>query len=775
MKNLRKPVMRRSIPAVLSAVLFSAAVLTAVPVWAEEPDNSILGSILDEAVQEGSERTRLFMETGDHSLLQDTSYFEPDQTQARSRAGEMPVRFDLREQNKVTPVKFQNPFGTCWGFSIIAAAESSLLSKLASQGIEADPQVLDLSEKHLAWFSSHALPLDSDTGQGGEGTYPGTGTDNGYNSGGFPYYGTTAFACGMGPAPESEFPYQPKDAQNHIIYDPQGEPYCYSPDADWTLDESGRFGIGFELEESSLLPSPAQREGGEGGEPVYRYNEAGTNAIKSELMAGRGVSICFTADQSQPGEELTASYINPQTWAHYTYDASAPSNHAVTIVGWDDEYAVSNFLEGRQPEAPGAWIVKNSWGAQSNAFPNKNDWGLDGYFYISYYDRSLGYAETFDFFTEDTGHDYVYADQYDYMTAHSIDIHETDRHVSEANVFKAEGDMTLRSVAATTSKAGARITYEIYRLKDGYISPADGELECIIDAVYEYAGYHRENLEKELHFRKGEPYAVVVTQKAADGRYLYGAAAGLSRTYWENLPAEEQAQSGYSVGVINRGESFLGHRGEAGEDEWIDWKDFTEGYIVATGDVLTVDNFAIKAYSDPYTFPPKTDLSAASVALSSKTYTYNGKAKTPGVTVTAGGNTLVKGQDYTVSYKNNKKAGTATVTIAAKNDSDYTGSISVNYTIKKASQTLKLNVSKKNYKVKNLKKKKAAVTIKPSKNKTSVVYEVAKGASKYISVSKKGVVTMKKGAKKGTYKVRVTAKASANYKSAKKTVTITIK
>lgn len=52
MKNLRKPVMRRSIPAVLSAVLFSAAVLTAVPVWAEEPDNSILGSILDEAVQD---------------------------------------------------------------------------------------------------------------------------------------------------------------------------------------------------------------------------------------------------------------------------------------------------------------------------------------------------------------------------------------------------------------------------------------------------------------------------------------------------------------------------------------------------------------------------------------------------------------------------------------------------------------------------------------------------------------------------------------------------
>ena len=39
---------------------------------------------------------------------------------------EFPVRFDLREYGVVTPVKFQNPWSTCWSFGGIAAAESSI-------------------------------------------------------------------------------------------------------------------------------------------------------------------------------------------------------------------------------------------------------------------------------------------------------------------------------------------------------------------------------------------------------------------------------------------------------------------------------------------------------------------------------------------------------------------------------------------------------------------------------------------------------------------------
>ena len=64
-----------------------------------------------------------------------------------------PVRFDLREYGVVTPVKIQNPWGTCWSFGGIAAAETSILSTLGMtvEGFKAEMgKDFDLSEKHLA-------------------------------------------------------------------------------------------------------------------------------------------------------------------------------------------------------------------------------------------------------------------------------------------------------------------------------------------------------------------------------------------------------------------------------------------------------------------------------------------------------------------------------------------------------------------------------------------------------------------------------------------------
>ena len=58
--------------------------------------------------------------------------------------------------------------------------------------------------------------------------------------------------------------------------------------------------------------------------------------------------------------------------------------------------------------------------------------------------------------------------------------------------------------------------------------------------------------------------------------------------------------------------------------------------------------------------------------LSVTSYTYDGKAKTPGVMVKDGTKTLVNGTDYTVKYSNNVNVGTATVTVTGKGN--YTGS-----------------------------------------------------------------------------------------------------
>ncbi|MDO5156318.1 MAG: hypothetical protein Q4D51_10170 [Eubacteriales bacterium] len=50
------------------------------------------------------------------------------------------------------------------------------------------------------------------------------------------------------------------------------------------------------------------------------------------------------------------------------------------------------------------------------------------------------------------------------------------------------------------------------------------------------------------------------------------------------------------------------------------------------------------------------------ITIAKHTYTYTGKAIKPGVTVSYHNKKLVKNQDYKVSYKNNKKVGTATIT-----------------------------------------------------------------------------------------------------------------
>ena len=73
-------------------------------------------------------------------------------------------------------------------------------------------------------------------------------------------------------------------------------------------------------------------------------------------------------------------------------------------------------------------------------------------------------------------------------------------------------------------------------------------------------------------------------------------------------------------------------------------------------------------------------ISKASVTLSTSTYAYDGKAKTPSVTVKVNGKTLKKDTDYTVSYSNNTKVGTATLKITGKGN--YTGSVSKTYSIK---------------------------------------------------------------------------------------------
>ena len=142
----------------------------------------------------------------------------------------------------------------------------------------------------------------------------------------------------------------------------------------------------------------------------------------------------------------------------------------------------------------------------------------------------------------------------------------------------------------------------------------------------------------------------------------------------------------------------------------------------------------------------KISISKASVTLSTSTYAYDGKAKKPGVTVKLNGKTLKNGTDYTVSYSNNTKVGTAKVTITGKGN--YTGSISKTYSIKNNFKKATVSgISNKSYTGKNITQ---SITVKYNGKtlKNGTGYTVSYSSNKNI-----GTATVKitgKGSYTGT-------------------------
>ena len=141
---------------------------------------------------------------------------------------------------------------------------------------------------------------------------------------------------------------------------------------------------------------------------------------------------------------------------------------------------------------------------------------------------------------------------------------------------------------------------------------------------------------------------------------------------------------------------------------------------------------------------------------------YTGKKLKPNPTVTFAGNVLTKGVDYTVTYKNNKKIGTATATIKGKGG--FVGSTKVKFKILKGLQPMKVKVSSKTLKASKLKKKGITISaLKVSKAVGAVTYKLVKTkATKKFKINKKGKITVPKGTKKGTYSVKVKVRAAGN-------------
>ena len=604
-----------------------------------------------------------------------------------SVADTLPRKFDLRERGTVTAVKDQSPWGTCWSFATISASEISLLNSMhmtAEEYREASGEDMDLSERHLAWFYAVPLPgtaSDSNAdahSQAGEGMYLLDEDTPLLNQGATYFEAAGCFAAGTGIVKEAVAPYQANDGS-------------LDKAADWSLPEEIRFNQSYELKNANILPSTASFD----EDKKYSFVPEAAEAIKLELLRGRGVGVNYYADQTMPEEspedrkkeilamssdiegledhplldkyarlrcglidpsELTDEelkemirfrlYLNhhdedyydlsgldheslarlpgsayfglsiekilaleaqespevymsfsgndPVTFAQYTFDPLLP-DHSVTIVGWDDDFPAEKFREDHQPPADGAWICKNSWGPE---------WGTEGYFWLSYYDMSIGSMESFEY---DLSGDiqqvasYEIA-EYDLMPVQSISSTLFGTPVYAANVFDVEEDSVLQYISALTGDMNTAVTAYIYLMdKDGR-APADGKLINTTTESFQFAGYHRMKLSNGLKLPAGSRIGICVLERVAveDGiKYAFVNTTNVSKEaveHYNKLHENGGQFHSYGVGVINPGESFLSFDGE----EWTDWADAVDKIMeVGCNRYFCYDNLPVKGYLYP--------------------------------------------------------------------------------------------------------------------------------------------------------------------------------
>ena len=537
-----------------------------------------------------------------------------------------PAAFDLRSVDTdgdgagdrcyVPPVRLQAPFGSCWGFAATAASEISILGSI----LDYDPdawKTINLSEKQMVYFS-HVPLADENNPQNGEGLVTeGKDAQSVFSTGGLPFLAASAYAQGIGPSNEDGEAYgdlfryhgREKNTIQHFINGAYRN-YCYSDKDDWSIPEEYRFARDYYLKESILLPSPA-REYMMGS---YVYRPEINRLIKEQLLLKRGVSIGFMADVSRPDQDLseTGVYLNNQTWAHYTWK-SGIANHAVTIIGWDDNYPKENFLADHQPPGDGAWLVRNSWGSGEEEFPNggETNWGIQaqkkdengepvfdengdpvmvgsGYFWLSYYDQSLTNPESFVFW-DSIAPEYI--DQHDYLQIGEVQCVKYDEPVKMANVFEGGHARVLSEISCMTSDLDTEVQYSVFLLCNDFSTPDEGLCVSSGSARFEYGGYHRIQLEKEVFIQNGQAYAIVLEMKNQDGQYLTNEAVFFD---------VQEAAKANPRAVINENESFVFQNGAWVDYQWAAPENAAGrpeyAAAEATGIKMYFDNFPIKGY-----------------------------------------------------------------------------------------------------------------------------------------------------------------------------------
>lgn len=571
-------------------------------------------------------------------LLYDENRYEgktpvPDGVNALA---DLPEKYDLRDEGRVTDVKFQNPWGACWAFGPIASLESNAITRGAQ-----DP---DYSEKALVWFAKNERKDEDapDTELEGISVADGDTKEYVYNIGGSSWDVISALAAWQGASLESELPYRNAEGTTETVQlTEDGFAECYTADGDWSVDPSHAYDDAYRLEDSvCYLGFNSYAAAGYDGDQVWTTMFSSVYpAVKNWIMENGAISVGFCADYSSPDDlesGVTSEYYNEEHSAQYNPD-SMYANHEVTIVGWDDSYPKENF--SITPPGDGAWIVKNSW---------SDVWGENGYFYLSYYDTTVSEYEGYLADVADGTGCYNYDNnyQYDYMGMGSLlnysaetgiieELGKVNDSISIANIFQSEGRETLRAVGVTDTRAGGEsveVVTEIYRLKDGS-DPVNGELVSEQTDRIDNLHYSVIELDEPVELEEGEYFSVVQTMRLltpGSETFLipleFGSEAPI---YVQGYDAASSYYLNHTV-LCGEGQSYIYFSTEEGKDpEWTDLgsEEAKEYFAIplddgtGTENSLTVGNAMIKAY----TVDTDTTLSLSNETLSLICYDGDGK------------------------------------------------------------------------------------------------------------------------------------------------------
>lgn len=227
-----------------------------------------------------------------------------------------------------------------------------------------------------------------------------------------------------------------------------------------------------------------------------------TDLLKSKIYqyGAVGSTIGMTTDER---------YWNPQKFAQYKYNDDMV-NHAIALVGWDDNYPKENFSQ--KPPSDGAFIVKNSWG---------NGWGDNGYFYVSYYDKSLGYGNngnaTNIVFSKVENNGY-FDNNYQHDELGNTASWGTSETEMFANVFTVDQGNEETLEAVSFYALGENTAYEVFVVEEYINNNSFDSMRKIASGSFDYAGYYTVELEEKIALVSGQEIAVIVKITTPDSK-----------------------------------------------------------------------------------------------------------------------------------------------------------------------------------------------------------------------------------------------------------------